>query len=214
MTELPNSIRILIVDDHSMVRQGLVDFIEVFDDLQLAGQATNGEEALQLCRKLHPDVVLMDLVMPGMDGITAIRKITQEFSGIRVIALTTFQDDQLVREALSAGAISFLQKNISVYDLGDAIRKACKGQSTLSPEATGFLIDAVTRTNFSDVSLTTREQEILGFLVSGFSNPKIAQELNLSLPTVKTHVSNILSKLGVASRTEAVALAIRHKLVS
>ncbi|MCC6147679.1 MAG: response regulator transcription factor [Anaerolineaceae bacterium] len=207
-------IRVLIVDDHLMVRHGLVDFIDVFDDLELVGQAANGEEAIRLCQTLQPDIVLMDLVMPVMDGITATKKIIQQFPKVRVIALTTFQDDQLVKEALEAGATSFLHKNISVYELGDAIRKAFKGQPALSPEATRSLIGTMTKGYLFEVSFTPREREVLGYMVAGYSNPKIASELSLSLPTVKTHVSNILSKLGVSSRTEAVALALKHKLIS
>lgn len=213
MTE-PNRIRVVIVDDHAVVRSGLGAFLLAFDDLQLVGEASNGAEALHLCAEAQPDVVLMDLVMPEMDGATATRAIRQRYPAVQVIALTSFKEEQLVQDALEAGAISYLLKNVSANELVDAIRAAHAGRSTLAPEAAQALIHAATHAPAPNFELTPRELEVLALIVEGLNNTEIAERLVVSRSTVKFHVSSILSKLGVASRTEAVALAVQHHLVN
>ncbi|HEX9030058.1 MAG TPA: response regulator transcription factor [Anaerolineales bacterium] len=207
-------IRILLVDDHDMVRRGLAVFLLAYDDLVLVGEAANGAEALDKCAALGPDVVLMDLMMPVMDGIAATRAIRTRYPDTQVIALTSFSEEKLVENALQAGAIGYLFKNVSVDDLAAAIRAARAGQPTLAPEATRVLIQKATRPAAPGQDLTDREREVLKLLVEGRSNPEIAEQLSLSRSTVKTHVSHILEKLGASSRVEVVTLAIRHKLAS
>ncbi len=210
----PHVIRVMIVDDHDMVRSGLEVFLETCDDLTLVGDASNGNEAVRLCTELQPDVVLMDLIMPGMDGVAATRAIRQICPNVQIIALTSFKDRELVHEALQAGAIGYLLKNISIDELADAVRAAYVGKSTLAPEATQALIEAATRPPTPGHDLTLREREVLALMVEGLNNREIAERLTISRSTVKNHVSNILSKLGVTSRTEVVALAVQHNLVS
>lgn len=207
-------IRVMIVDDHAVVRSGLAAFLLAFDDLQLVAEAGGGEEAVRICENQDLDVVLMDLVMPGMDGAQATQAIRQSCPAIQVIALTSFKEEDLIQRALQAGAISYLLKNVSASELAEAIRAAHAGRSTLAPEATAALIHAATRPAKPDYDLTPRELEVLALLVQGQSNPQIAAELVVSRSTVKFHVSSILSKLGVESRTEAVALALKNNLVS
>ena len=215
MTTLPaQPIRVMLVDDHTMVRRGLAAFLKVFDDLQLAGEAESGEAAIQLCGELLPDVVLMDMVMPDMDGATATRSIRQQFPGVQVIALTSFKEGDLVKNALQAGAISYLLKDLSADELAQAIRAAHAGRATLSPEAAQALIETANQSLEPGLALTEREREVLALLVEGLNNVQIAARLTVSPSTIKSHVSNILAKLGVASRTEAVSLALRHHIVS
>jgi NarL family two-component system response regulator LiaR len=211
MTE-PDRIRVLIVDDHAMLRRGLVTFLLSFDDLELVGEAANGAEALHLCEQLQPDVVLMDLVMPEMDGSTATRAIRQRHPQVQVIALTSFREEELVQGALEAGAIGYLLKNVSADELAQAIRAAHVGRPTLAPEAAEALIHAATHSTALGRDLTPREREVLASMVKGLRNAEIAERLTISRSTVKFHVSRILSKLGVSSRTEAVALALQHNL--
>ena len=207
-------IRVMLVDDHAVVRSGLGAFLLAFDDLELVGEAGGGEEAVRLCEQLEPDVVLMDLVMPRMDGAAATRIIRERCPQIQVIALTSFKEKELVQGALEAGAIGYLLKNVTADELADAIRAAHAGRSTLAPEAAQALIQATREPLSPGYDLTPREREVLALMVEGLSNPEIAKRLVVSPSTVKFHVSNVLSKLGVTSRTEAVALAVQHHLVT
>jgi NarL family two-component system response regulator LiaR len=206
------AIKVMIVDDHAVVRSGLAAFLLAFDDLEHVGDATGGAEAVSKCMSLRPDVVLMDLVMPEVDGAEATRRIKEACPEVQVIALTSYKEDDLVQGALKAGALSYLMKNVSADELADAIRKARAGRSTLAPEAAQVLIKAATEPA-QEEGLTTRELEILRLMVNGDSNPDIAEKLFVSRSTVKFHVSNILMKLGAATRTEAVAIALHRKLV-
>ena len=207
------AVRVLLVDDHAVVRSGLGAFMMVYDDLELVGEAGSGQEAVDMCARLQPDVVLMDLMMPGMDGATATRVIKQRHPATQVVALTSFKEENLVQQVLEAGAIGYLLKNVTADELADAIRKAHKGRPTLAPEATQALIHATTQPRPLGHDLTAREREVLALMVQGITNPQIATELFVSRSTVKFHVSSILSKLGAASRTEAVAMALQHGLV-
>ena len=207
-------IRVLLVDDHAVVRSGLGAFLLAFDDLELVGEAGGGEEAVRLCEQLRPDVVLMDLVMPGMDGAAATRAIRERCPQIQVIALTSFKEQELVQGVLEAGAIGYLLKNVAANELAGAIRAAHAGRPTLAPEAAQALIQATREPLSPGHDLTPREREVLALMVEGLSNPEIAKRLVVSPSTVKFHVSSILSKLGVTSRTEAVALAVQHHLVT
>lgn len=208
-----NSIRILITDDHAVVRSGLSKFLMVHRDLELVGEASDGSEAVQLVALYQPDVVLMDLMMPGTDGITATREIKQKYPKVKVIALTSFAEQAMVQGALQAGAVGYLQKNVSATELANAIRSAHAGRMTLSPEATQILAQSVTQPQHASDQLTDREYEVLKLLVDGLNNSEIANKLFVSLGTVKFHVSNIFQKLNVDSRIEAVKLAIEQKLV-
>lgn len=213
MNQLP-PIRVLLVDDHAVVRSGLATFLLVYDDLELVGEASNGQEAVRQCEQLRPDVVLMDLVMPIMDGAAATQAIREQWPEIQVVALTSFPEENLVQGALRAGALSYLLKNVSADELAHAIRAAHRGRSTLAPEAAQALIHAATHPAPTLVeALSPREEDVLRLMVEGLNNPQIAERLVVSRSTIKFHVSSILSKLGVASRTEAVAMALQHKLI-
>ena len=197
-----------------MVRSGLATFLKAYDDLELVAEAKNGLEALNLCREKKPDVILMDLMMPEMDGIAATRAILADYPEIKIIAMTSFEEEELVQGVLAAGAISYLLKNVTSDELALAIRAAFLGKSTLSPEAARVLVQATRPTKQPLFDLTEREMEVLNLVAQGQSNQQIADALVISLATVKAHISNILSKLQVSSRAEASAYAIRHKLVS
>ncbi len=214
-------IRIMVVDDHAMVRRGLATILKVFDDpsgnrqpLQLVGEAENGAAAIELCGEILPDVVLMDMVMPKMDGATATRAICEKYPQVQVIALTSFKDGDLVKNALESGAIGYLLKDVSADELARAIRAAHAGRATLSPEAAQALVETANLQPIPGLDLTEREREVLGLMVEGLNNVQIAGRLTVSRSTIKSHVSNVLSKLGVSSRTEAVTLALRNHIVS
>jgi two-component system, NarL family, response regulator LiaR len=206
-------IRVLLVDDHTVVRKGLKAFLLSYADLELVGEASSGAEAIRQCQQHYPDVILMDLVMPGMDGATATQEIRALCPQTQVVVLTSFPEEDLVEKALKAGAISYLLKNIEADELAQSIRDAHRGRSTLSPEAAQALIHVHTRSPKPGDDLTRREREVLQKMVNGMTNREIAGNLDVSSSTVKFHVSNILSKLGVESRTEAVAYALQHGLV-
>ena len=210
------AIRVLVVDDHNVVRSGLAAFLLGSDDLELVGEARNGLEAVQLAERLQPDVVLMDLMMPEMDGAEATRLIRTHHPDIQVVILTSFPEEALVQAALEAGAISYLLKNVSAQELGDAIRKAHHGRSTLAPEAAEALIHSAAHHGVPPLGhdLTGREREVLALMAQGLNNGQIAARLVVSRSTVKFHVSNILSKLGVTSRTEAVVAALQNHLLA
>jgi two-component system, NarL family, response regulator LiaR len=211
MTDEPR-IKVMLVDDHAVVRSGLSAFLSVVPDLELVGEAENGDEAVRRCGLLYPDVILMDLMMPGTDGVTATRLIHEKYPAVHVIALTSFPEDDLVQKALQAGATGYLMKNVSARELADAIRAAHKGKMTLSPEAAQALAHAAAN-QAQGAELTEREREVLKLMVEGLNNAEIAERLVVSLSTVKYHISNILSKLEVDNRVAAVTLAIQKKLV-
>jgi two-component system, NarL family, response regulator LiaR len=208
------TIKVMLVDDHNVVRSGLATFLKAYEDLELVGEAKNGREAVGLCHKHKPDVILMDLMMPEMDGIEATRAILADYPDTKIIAMTSFEDEELVHGVLAAGAISYLIKNVTSDELAKAIREAVSGKPTLSPEAARVLINATRPTGQPSYDLTERELEVLNLVVQGQSNRQIADNLVISLATVKAHMSSILSKLQVSSRSEAIAFAIKNKLVS
>lgn len=212
---LAGPIRILIVDDHAMVRSGLRMFLIVFDDLVLAGEASNGFEAISLVDQLNPDVVLMDLIMPGMDGIYASREIFKNHPEIKIIALTSFSEAQLIHDALEAGVKGYLFKNATANELANAIRAVHAGNTIFSPEAAQMLSRVSAGTSeMVAFNFTSREKEVLELMVAGSNNQEISDTLTLSLSTTKFHVSNILSKMNVRSRGEAISMAIKHHLVT
>lgn len=207
------TITVLIVDDHAVVRSGLKAILFQCDDLCLLGEAGSGEEAILLSQELNPDVILMDLVMPGLDGVETTEKILAHNPQIQIIALTSFPEGDRVQKVLKAGAISYLLKNVSGEELIQAIIAASKGQSVLAPEAAKALVEETTRPPAPDFQLTRREQDVLHLMVQGLSNSEMAENLIVSQSTIKFHVSNVISKLEATSRTEAVAIALRHGLV-
>jgi NarL family two-component system response regulator LiaR len=207
------SIRLLIVDDHSVVRQGLRMFLGSDPDLEIIGEARDGEEAVRLTLQLHPDVVLMDLLMPVMDGVAAIAAIRSQAPETEVVALTSVLDDNSVVEAVRAGAIGYLLKDTEAHELRRAIKSAAAGQVQLSPLVQARLLREVRTPENKGVTITEREMVVLQLLAQGKSNKEICQVLNIGEQTVKTHVSHILVKLGVPSRTQAALYAIRLGLV-
>jgi len=208
-----SKIRVLLVDDHAVVRSGLSKFLMVNKDMELAGEASDGNEALQMVAAYHPDVILMDLLMPGTDGISATREIHQKYPQIKILALTSFSEQDMVQGALQAGAIGYLQKNVTAVELANAIRSAYVGRMTLSSEAAQALARSTTQSHLPGNELTERERDVLKCVVQGMNNNEIADQLVISLGTVKFHISNIFQKLGVSSRVEAVKLAIEQKIV-
>ncbi|NLE22789.1 MAG: response regulator transcription factor [Actinobacteria bacterium] len=207
-------IRVVIVDDHVLVRSGLEVVLGMFDDIELVGQAGDGDEAVRLCRELSPDVVLMDLVMPGgTSGVDATKQVLESCPETRVLALTSFGEDALIHETLRAGAIGYLMKNVSADQLAEAVRAAHAGRSTLAPEAADALVRSVSGPPQGAEALTARERQVLALMADGLTNADIAERLVIGVATVKTHVSSIMAKLGVSTRTEATSIAIRRKLV-
>ncbi len=207
-------IRVMIVDDHQMVREGLKTFLEIQEDILVAGEAGDGESALAQVEQVRPDVILMDLVLPKMDGIAAIRRLKEKHPGIRVIALTSFCDDDKVYPAFKAGACGYLLKDISPAELVETIRAAWRGEKRLHPRITEKLLDSISGEGKrpSPDELSPRELEVLACLAKGQSNQEIGAALFISEKTVKTHVSSILAKLNLADRTQAALYAVRRGL--
>jgi len=207
-------IRVLVADDHLLVRKGFTMLLKALPDLELVGEAANGREAVEQCAELQPDVVLMDMKMPEMDGIEATQHIRQEYPKTQVVALTSFNEDPvLLQQALEAGVIGYLYKTVSVNELADAIRSANEAKPTLASEATLMLIQNKTTPPAPEIHLSQREHEVLVLLCQGLSNREIAHQLFVSPSTIKFHVSSILGKLGASTRTEAVSVAHQHGLV-
>lgn len=208
-------ITVLVVDDHIKVHQGLAALIDATDDIEIVGHGSNGAEALQLCEQLLPNVVLMDVMMPTMDGITATKHIRARFPSVRVLAMSSFNDADSVRQMLEAGAIGYILKTASVDDITDTIRVAHAGKSVFSTEVTQTLLMQAPPPNTprETFGLTPREREILALLAEGKNNNEIAGALYISVSTAKFHVSSIFAKMGVSNRVEAVALAKEKKLV-
>jgi NarL family two-component system response regulator LiaR len=210
-----DKIRLLIVDDHKVVRNGLRVFISLYDDLEVVGEAKNGQQALEQCTAHHPDVVLMDMVMPVMDGPTATRLMREQFPDVQVVALTSFDEEEIVHRAIEAGAVGYLYKDVEEDELIEAIRSAREGRPVLAPEAMKALMDRTVAPVESPAvePLTKREREVLSLVAQGMTNPQIAEQLVISTSTVQFHVHNILGKLGVGTRTEAVSMAIQSKII-
>jgi NarL family two-component system response regulator LiaR len=207
-------IRVLIVDDHAMVRSGLRNFLYAYEWIDPIGEAANGAEAIAFCAAHEVDVVLMDVVMPEMDGVEAAQRIVSLGKPIKIIILTSFHEQDRIERALKAGATSYLLKNVTAEELAHAIRAAFAGRSTLAPEATMALINATRNKSGLGSDLTEREKEVLNLLVKGCSNSDIAAQLNISMATAKFHLTNIFSKLGAKNRVEAVTIALEHQLVA
>jgi two-component system, NarL family, response regulator LiaR len=211
--ERPDPIRVMIVDDHPLARSGLRTFLKAYPDLEMAGEADNGADALDMGVEIRPDVVLMDLVMPGMDGVETTRRLKAVVPDVTVIALTSVDDGGMVERALRAGASGYLLKTVGAYDLVQAIRTAHAGRRVLGPEAAAALAQAIGEPRVGD-DLSEREREVLRLVAAGLSNGQIAERLGITRATVKYHVGSILGKLGVATRPEAIALAYQRRLVS
>jgi NarL family two-component system response regulator LiaR len=209
----PTPIKVLIVDDHPVVRDGLGNMLLAFDDLQLIGEAENGSAALAFCHQNTPDVILMDIEMPGMNGIQATRAILEQYPQVKIIILTSFPKDDLVQKSLEAGALGYLIKTATIDTMANAIRSAYAGQSTLASEAVEVLIRAKTGPLKPGSDLSRREREVLALIAQGLNNDEIAEQLVISPATARHHVSACIQKLGAANRTQAAALAIEHDLV-
>lgn len=210
---MPDKIKVLVVDDHEMVRLGLISFLETEPDFVVVGEASNGAEAVMLASKVQPDVILMDLVMDDIDGITATKKIITQFPAIKIIVLTSYIDDELVYPALEAGAISYLLKTARAQEIADAVRAAVRGEAVVDAKVLNKLVQRNRSGRLPHEDLTERERQVLALIADGKTNQEIAECLCIGLKTVKTHVSNILAKLGVSDRTQAAVYAHRHGLV-
>jgi two-component system, NarL family, response regulator LiaR len=207
------TIRLIIVDDHTIVRQGLRAVMRVLPGMEVVGEASNGREALAVIAETRPDLVLLDLVMPELDGVATISAIKRAAPDLPVIALTTFAEADLVMRAVQAGADGYLLKDVDIHDLAHAIRTVRGGQPYLHPEATRHLLQAAARPTRTPDCLTRREQEVLGLVARGQTNREIARALAVAEKTISVHVSNILGKLGVSSRTQAALSAVHMGLV-
>jgi NarL family two-component system response regulator LiaR len=214
---MADAIRILLVDDHAVVREGLRNFLALQDGLEIVGEASDGAEAIDQARRLEPDVILMDLVMPGLDGIGAMRQLRVQSPASRVIVLTSFLDDERVLPAIQAGAAGYLLKNVAPAELARAIRAAHAGEAIIDPTAAARLVHAIAddaRPRIEEPErLTRRERDVLELIARGRSNKRIALELGISEKTVKTHVGHLLAKLGVSDRTQAALMAVEEGLV-
>ena len=209
---MPEPIRVLIVDDHAVVREGLRTFLELQDGLEVAGEAGDGEEAVAEAERLRPDVVLMDLVMPKLDGVHAMLALRERVPGARVVILTSFLDDERLLPAIRAGAAGYLLKNVQPQELARAVRAADAGEALIDPAVAARLVDAIAGGESQAEQrdrLTPREREVLALIGRGYANARIALELGIAEKTVKTHVSHVLSKLGVADRTQAALYAAK-----
>lgn len=206
-------VRVLIVDDHLVIREGVLALLEEFDDIEVIGEAETGSEAVRICSDLQPDVVLMDLMMPDMDGVEATRAIRQNCRNAQVLALTSYTDDRLVRGVLEAGAVGYLLKNVREQELAAAVRAASRGEFTIDPEANRVLVDAMRHPSPSPDLLTDRERQVLALLVHGHSNGEIGEQLDISPHTVKNHLRSIFGKLKVTTRTAAAHAALKHNLL-
>jgi NarL family two-component system response regulator LiaR len=206
-------IRVMIVDDHAMVRDGLRVFLSLADDIEVVAEAEDGDQAVDVCAEVQPDVVLMDMVMPNVDGPTATARIREALPTTQIIALTSFVEEPLIRRAIQSGAVGYLLKDVNPEKLAEGIRAAHQGRATIDSAAAQVLAQAARPQSRPGSDLTPRELEVLPLLVAGKTNKEIAEDLVLSQGTVRMHVSNILSKLGVSNRTEAVALALQHNLI-
>ncbi|HML20915.1 MAG TPA: response regulator transcription factor [Aggregatilinea sp.] len=215
---LESRVRVVLVDDHQMVRQGLIFFLSTQPGIEVAGQAASGEEALALVEELRPDVVLMDIVLPGLGGIEALRQITETYPGINVIVLSSFIDDTKLKQAIQAGAAGYLMKDVDPEELAEAIHATQRGEMYLHPKAARRLAEMMRpgpdeQQEPSPEVLTERELQVLELVTRGLSNQEIATELNITLKTVKAHVSSILQKLGLENRVQATLYALRHQIV-
>ncbi len=206
-------IRVMIVDDHRLIRDGLKMLLAVHDDLEVVADVGDGGEAIQLCARVEPDVILMDIVMPKVDGPTATARIRESLPHIKIIALTSFVEEELIQNMLKSGADGYLLKDVNAKELAEAIRASYQGRSTIHPAAAQVMARTLRQSPPLGHDLTEREREVLSLLANGKTNKEIAEELTISPATARGHVSNILSKLGASNRTEATALAMKHKLV-
>jgi two-component system, NarL family, response regulator LiaR len=213
-------IRVMVVDDHAVVREGLRTFLQLQEGMEVVGEAADGEEAVERAVALAPDVILMDLVMPGLDGAGAMRRLRERAPGSRVIVLTSFLDDDRLMPAMNSGAAGYLLKDVEPAELARAVRSACADEAVIDPTVAARLLrrlgegaPAAAPGGGGDLDLTRRERQVLGLIAAGYSNKRIALELGIAEKTVKTHVGHLLAKLGVADRTQAAMLAVRRGLV-
>ena len=204
---MADAIRVLVVDDHAVVRQGLRTFLSLQDGIEVVGEASDGREAIAAAQRLRPDVVLMDLVMPRVDGVQAMRELRDHVPGARVIVLTSFLEDDRLLPAIRAGAAGYLLKNVEPSELARAVRTADAGEALIDPAVAARLVDALASDHRPEQPLTAREQDVLDLLARGYANKRIARELGIAEKTVKTHVSHVLAKLGVSDRTQAALYA-------